>query len=194
MKINRISPDLYEIENFITDDQLQQVLAFARNLPEEAWFDEELEGMMWQGKQYQGAKPHVFDIIDENVKNLFATLYDNFSVSLQRYKEGHSITPHRDYWIYELPYHIRYGICIYYNDDYEGGELHYPELNITHKPKPGSLVMHGGNILHTSLPVKGDVIRYFSTTFIRGTKENPITLNQELFKGVEEHDGSEYIR
>lgn len=192
MKINRLSPDIYEIENFVTEDQLEQVLRFSKNLPEEAWFDESLEGMMWQGKQYMGAKPHVFDIIDKNAKNLFTSLEYNFSVALQRYKHGHNITAHRDYWRYELPEHIRYGICIYYNDDYKGGELHYPELNIVHKPKAGSLVMHGGNILHTSLPVEGDVVRYFSTSFVKATKEKPITLNQELFKGIEEHDGSEY--
>ena len=52
--------------------------------------------------------------------------------------------------------------------------------------------MHGGNILHKNLPVLDDMPRYFSTTFVRGSKDNPVLLNKELFSEIEEHDGSTY--
>jgi hypothetical protein len=85
-----------------------------------------------------------------------------------------------------------YGICLYYNDEYAGGELEYSELGIIHKPKARSLVLHGGNILHKSLSVLDDLPRYFSTTFVRGSKDSPVLLNKELFSEIEEHDGSTY--
>ena len=35
---------------------------------------------------------------------------------------------------------------IYYNDDFEGGELYYPEHDIVIKPEPGLAVAHPGDI------------------------------------------------
>ena len=41
-----------------------------------------------------------------------------------------------------------YGYVIYLNDNYEGGEIFYPEFNFAYKPKPGDLVVHDVNIPH----------------------------------------------
>ena len=100
--------------------------------------------------------------------------------------------PHRDYWLRDLDYYVRYGVVIYYNDDYEGGEIEYAELGIVHKPKARSLILHGGNILHGPKKVIGDKARYFSTAFVRASVETPVVLNPEIFGEVELHDGSNY--
>jgi hypothetical protein len=196
MKINRISPDIYEIEDFVSVDEQKEILDFCKNLEEDQWWlsfsDEYKEGFFY-GKQYNGEKPLIFKEIDKRVNQIFESLLYFGSVALQRYKKGEQIQVHKDYWLYELDYHIRYGICIYFNDDYEGGELYYPELGITHKPKARSLVMHGGNITHESLPVTSDDLRYFSTAFVRGSKDSPVVLNKQLFSEIEEHDGSRYL-
>jgi predicted 2-oxoglutarate/Fe(II)-dependent dioxygenase YbiX len=34
----------------------------------------------------------------------------------------------------------------YYNDDFDGGELYYPQHGITVKPEPGLAVLHPGDI------------------------------------------------
>jgi hypothetical protein len=196
MKINKISPDIYEIEDFVSIDEQKEILNFCKNLEEDQWWlsfsDEYKEGFFY-GKQYNGEKPLVFKEIDKRVNEIFESLLYFGSVALQRYKKGEQIQVHKDYWLYDLDYHIRYGICIYFNDDYEGGELSYPELGITHKPKARSLVMHGGNITHESLPVTSDDLRYFSTAFVRGSEESPVVLNKKLFDAIEEHDGSRYF-
>jgi hypothetical protein len=195
MKINKISKDIYEIEDFVTIEQQSLILDFASSLKEEDWWisvSEDYKKGFFYGKQYNGEKPLVFQEIDKNVDALFENLLYFGSVAFQRYLKGAAIQEHRDYWLYDEPYHIRYGVCIYYNDNYEGGELFYPDLNITHKPKARSLVMHGGNILHVNLPVTNNSERYFSTTFIAGSKDSPVVLNKKLFNGIEENDGSEY--
>ena len=192
MKINRLSPDIYEIEDFVTIEQQKEILKFSSELKEEQWWLDDNKENFFYGKQYNGVKPEVFTEIDNQVQNLFDSLLYVGYVALQRYRQGATIQEHRDYWLYDEPYHIRYGICIYYNDDYAGGELEYSELGIVHKPKARSLVMHGGNILHKNLPVLDDMPRYFSTTFVRGSKDNPVLLNKELFSEIEEHDGSTY--
>lgn len=195
MKINLVSPDVYEIEDFVTVEQQEKVLEFAKSLDEQLWWQttegQELHDFFY-GKQYHGEKPDVFKEINSNVRNLFTSLLYVDDAALQRYKTGQSMGVHRDYWLTDKDYYIRYGIAIYYNDDYTGGEIEYPDLGIVHKPKPRSLLMHGGNIGHGTLPVQGDNYRYFSTAFVRGSVESPVTLNPELFAEVEQPDGSSY--
>jgi hypothetical protein len=195
MKVNKISPDIYEVEDFVTLGEQEYILNFCKNLEEDQWWisiSEEYKKEFFYGKQYNGDKPLVFKKIERRMNSLFSSMLNPESVALQRYKKGEQIQVHKDYWLHDLDYHIRYGICIYFNDDYEGGELFYQDLGITHKPKARSLVMHGGNITHESLPVTSNDLRYFSTAFVKGSKENPVVLNKQLFSEVEEHDGSEY--
>jgi hypothetical protein len=197
IKINKLSPDIYEIEDFVTVSEQENILNFCKKLEEDQWwivpsYDKTFKEGFFYGKQYNGDKPLVFKDIETRMNSLFDSDSYFSTLALQRYKKDESIEAHRDYWIYDLDYHMRYGICIYYNDDYEGGELDYPDLGITYKPKARSLVMHGGNITHQSLPVSNDALRYFSTSFVRGSKDNPVILNKKLFDGIEEHDGSEY--
>jgi hypothetical protein len=61
-----------------------------------------------------------------------------------------------------------HGMVLYLNDDYEGGEIYYPDLKIAIKPKIGSLVIHPGtpDYSHGVLPVSSG-IRYSSTAFVK---------------------------
>jgi hypothetical protein len=192
MKVNRLSPDIYEIEDFVTVDQQTRILEYCQSLDESDWWHEEQVGTFFYGKQKLGQLPEIFDDVNQNVKNLFSNLLYVGDIALQRHNNGESMGPHRDYWLKDLDYYIRYGIVIYYNDDYLGGEIEYPELGIVPKQTSRSLVLHGGNILHGPKKVNSDVVRYFSTAFVRGFVENPIILNPELFGDVEQHDGSNY--
>ena len=195
MKINRLSPDIYEIENFVTIEQQKEVLNFCNSLEEDQWWialSEDYKVEFFYGKQYHGEKSLVFNEIDEKIKNLFLSSEYIPTAALQRCLDHEPMQQHRDYWLKDLPEHIRYGIVIYYNDDYEGGEIEYPELAITYKPKARSLILHGGNILHGPKKVIGNKVRYFSTAFIRGSVANPVVLNPKIFGEVELHDGSSY--
>lgn len=44
----------------------------------------------------------------------------------------------------------------YFNDDYEGGELHFPNFDLLIKPKPGSLILFPSSYIysHKAMPVK----------------------------------------
>lgn len=195
MKVNRLSPDIYEIEDFVTLEQQQKVLDFANSLEDIDWskiVDGQDDKSFFYGKQYHGDKPDVFKEIDDNVESLFLNTVNPSAVALQRYKNGEAMSVHNDYWLKDLDFYIRYGIAIYYNDDYLGGEIEYTDLGIVHKPKARSLLMHGGNIAHGTLPVRSENHRYFSTTFVHGSVDNPVILNPDVFAGAELHDGSNY--
>lgn len=54
-----------------------------------------------------------------------------------------------------------YATLLYYNDDYEGGEIVYPEWGIEYKPVAGDLVIHSAEVVHGVKLVKSG-IRYAS--------------------------------
>jgi hypothetical protein len=43
---------------------------------------------------------------------------------------------------------IFWGMVIYPNDDYEGGEISYPQYNFSYKPEARSMIMHEGYVRH----------------------------------------------
>ena len=187
MEINKLHDDVYEIQNFLTQQELLDVYSIIQNTPDKAWFDEQMKEKhnipdFWFGKNLYFTEKTIFDSINEKMKSLLISYsYYPSSMHLQRYKKGDFIKHHADQWIPDLPYYIGYGFCLYFNDEYLGGELEYPNLNILVKPKPGSLYVHGGNVVHGSVPVLDNGIRYFSTIFVRGTSEKPTRLNGGLF-------------
>lgn len=93
-------------------------------------------------------------------------------LNITRWPEGYELHPHADaeepdgrqhqYWW------RRFGAIIYLNNDFTGGELHYPNLNISVKPEPGMLAVHPGTLefLHGVRPVIGNT-RYTLTSFFK---------------------------
>lgn len=71
---------------------------------------------------------------------------------------------------------IIWGSVIYLNDDYEGGEIYYPDYNYWYKPKAGSMAMHTGNTRHgVKKVISGDRFCAASLVTIKGNwNENPL--------------------
>lgn len=65
---------------------------------------------------------------------------------------------------------IKYGVVVYLNDDFSGGELYYPNTGIIIKPEKGMLVYHSGNEKHEVLKVQTGN-RYTLTSFVRELTE-----------------------
>lgn len=93
-------------------------------------------------------------------------LVSDLGYQLLRYQPGEQFTEHVD----ALPGATIYAQrqvsgVLYLNDDYEGGELHFPRQGLTYKPRAGSLILFpsGFSYPHASLPV------------IRGTKYAVVT-------------------
>ena len=71
---------------------------------------------------------------------------------------------------------IMWGCVVYLNDNYEGGEIYYPDYNYSYKPKPGSMVLHEGNTRHGVKKVlSGDRFCMASLVTINGNwNQNPL--------------------
>jgi len=58
-----------------------------------------------------------------------------------------------------------YGVVIYLNDDFEGGEIYYTDLGIEYKPSAGDLIIHNARISHEVKEVISGT-RYCYPTFL----------------------------
>lgn len=159
------------INNFIEIDDLKKIQNFLPTINE--WIDpggdqysatgEVLyNASYWKDRQCSGEiikkiNEEIYVLIDYYINKLKCVLEDNFNVKLYsrppviiRWFEGLFQEPHADKQLLDgspNPF-PNYDInsLIYYNEDFEGGELYYPQHDLEIKPKPGLAVAHPGDI------------------------------------------------
>ena len=75
------------------------------------------------------------------------------TMGINKYDEGAFMGSHVDF--NEDNYYLAYTIVVYLNDDYEGGELYFNDLDIKIKPEAGSIIMYPSSApyAHQSLKV-----------------------------------------
>jgi hypothetical protein len=72
-------------------------------------------------------------------KNLDGEVNIATDAAIKKYNVGTEMGPHADQ--NDGNTQLRFSIVAYLNDDYEGGELEFPNHNISLKPKAGSIVI-----------------------------------------------------
>jgi predicted 2-oxoglutarate/Fe(II)-dependent dioxygenase YbiX len=75
-------------------------------------------------------------------------------IAIKKYFDSEHLGPHPDS---ELLDPVEYTASIYFNDDYEGGELGFPGRGVAIKPTPGSIVIFPAAFLHESRPLNSGV-------------------------------------
>jgi hypothetical protein len=185
-KIAKLSDQVYEIQNFITKDELDQVMQFVKSKDNLDWSNKDIQYDFWSDKVLYSSlinENPLFNNIYKRVCSLFSGNLEVTGINLQRYMMNDALGEHTD----DHDGHrlngdqVFYGVVIYYNDEYKGGELRYPDIGITHKPIAGSLLLHGGKILHGTLPVQDDTVRYISTMFVKHKLNEVVSLNRDVF-------------
>ena len=186
MIINKIYDNIYEIEEFISDDECQVILKRAYSSKEKDWFHyEEDYSKFWSDKSLIIPK-HLMYGINNRIETLFKSFYYITKINaINRFSKNVAMGRHRDNNTMIKNEFSAYGVVLYYNDDYLGGEIEYPELDIKIKPKARSLIIHAGDILHGTTKVLSDSLRYFSTSFIKEKDGIKVELNSEIFKDKE---------
>lgn len=168
------------INNFIDLDDLKVIQKFLPTINE--WMDAgenqyaedgtcTYDSSYWSDRQcswdiIQRINIEVFNIVDKYIQKMKVYLEDSFNVQLStrppviiKWRPGMEQRPHADKQMNDgrpNPFPT-YDInsLIYYNDDFKGGELYYPEYDLIIKPQPGLGVAHPGDInyLHGVKPV-----------------------------------------
>jgi predicted 2-oxoglutarate/Fe(II)-dependent dioxygenase YbiX len=82
---------------------------------------------------------------------------------------------------------VDYGAVIYLNDDYEGGEIYFPDHKLEFKPKAGTLVFFPSNTMYihgVREITKG--VRYTTPSFWIPTKYN--IFEKEIRASIKKHE------
>lgn len=165
MKINKYPHEIYEIEDFISDEEIREILDQVNLIDDEGW------GSNNSGFKIPGNA--VLSNLEHKIVQSFYNVTRCVSIQdVKRLKVGEVINAHID----QSEPDLMWGAIVYLNDNYKGGEIEYPELDFKLKPKKGSMVVHQSINLHHVLPVL-DGIRYMATTFLFGDETTVLKLN-----------------
>lgn len=159
------------IKNFVELEHLKTIQNFLPKInewvdPGESLYSEDgtclYSADYWRNRQCSGdiiqkLNITIYEIIEYYINKMQQVLEKQFSVKLSnrppvlvKWTSGTEQQPHADKQLndgspnpfpdYDL------NSLIYYNDNFEGGELYYPEHDIVIKPEPGLAVAHPGDI------------------------------------------------
>lgn len=159
------------IHNFVELEDLKKIQDFLPKINE--WMDAgenqyaedgtcTYDASYWQNRQCSGEilskiNIEIYNLVDKYIYKMKMFLENEFKVELHsrppviiRWFPGLEQQPHADKQLndgspnpfptYDL------NSLIYYNDDFEGGELYYPQYGVEVKPEPGLAVAHPGDI------------------------------------------------
>lgn len=151
------------INNFLTKDECNLLLSEISSSANDLWEIRE------DGKDRANLKLNNHKLLIK-IHNRLSSYFDS-SFKLQLIRFAHRTTKNTIWDLHsddEGGSEIKYGIIIYLNDNFIGGELNYVSLNFKYQPKAGDLVIHPADkeYLHFVEKVK-DGDRYTLTSFAR---------------------------
>lgn len=175
---NSIGQDIWVYNNFLIKDEIDLILNTIKLSGEVLW-----KGSYPQNQSTFNLKEA--EVISNRIESLLPNnLYMHKHASITRLLpgQGHGIhSDNHDFLkIRELSKLVKdedcftlvdnnvYGLVVYINDDYDGGEIFYTKQKITYKPKAGDLIIHSAedHCEHGVNPVKTNV-RYSFPSSIR---------------------------
>lgn len=187
MKLNIYNNEIYEIENFLTIEEQKFYLDIIKNSSEDDWPDlfvlkerNQTANKVWAKKLMR--LPDFRDPIHVNVQNRIESLFESFGkinpiILIQRYRQWEGKGQHNDDI---ATTDLKYGLVLYINEDYEGGEIIYPDYNLRIKPKACSLVLHPGYLDHFVSVVESEAPRYVMTTFAFIKDDQEVVIKKNL--------------
>ncbi len=195
-EFEEITNDILWVKNFLTKEEVDFVLDIINNASQEDWEVEymsnlanfcmekfgrdDVDNLVAEGKfeitqnwvdknlnikhyeEHQVFYKRLSDIIDLS----FPGLELSGLATIQRMQPGVELKSHTDQ---HTDPSIKYATIIYINDDYLDGELFFPNLNISLRPKPGDLLFFPGDEKHEHgvRHVSEGPIRYVIVGFVK---------------------------
>jgi len=171
------SDNIIELENFLTEEERQRLINFALNNKvwdqTETHVDEDglvlYDANIWKDRvctynSLMESDPTILELINSMIARLKIEVDKFFSVDAQetgpaivRWPVGARQEPHADKEFHagiekgrpnDFPWYDLAGL-FYFNDDYEGGELYFPQHGIEFKPKAGAAYFFPGDMYYT---------------------------------------------
>lgn len=194
-----VHPGILLVEDFISDDELQEVLNIINSTSEEDWKIEYLSNLKrfcmekfgrddvdnlvaegkfeitqnWEDKNYNithhSIQVKIYNKLNELVLKADPGLELSGFATVQRMQEGVELKSHTDQ---DTDPSIRYATILYLNDDYSAGEIFFPNMDVELKPKKKSILVFPGTkeYQHGVRHVGEGNIRYVLVGFIKVPK------------------------
>jgi hypothetical protein len=198
LKAEELATEVWLVENFVSPEEIQEVFDYVATVKEEAWIEHYMEHLRdraerdfgtrdieklneegkfpitfdWADKTLPLFNFKILDTINSGITAIAAydpNLYFEGSGTLQRQYEGSDLKVHVDN---HVDPHVAYAAVIYLNDDYNYGEVIFPEQGLELKPKPGSMLFFSsaGTHPHGVNPPGPGPLRYVIPCFIKQTE------------------------
>jgi hypothetical protein len=181
MNRNILEENIYYYEDALIDpDKLLQDIELLESLPDETSITKWTDWKAYKSEYSFGAQktikysvfdeslPHymsclsIYNRINDSINKVssdYASMHDNLDIgfltplSISKYFVGKSMGPHVD--SHDDDPFKTISVVLYLNDDYEGGEINFPEQGIQVKPKAGSIVVFPSKkpYFHESKPI-----------------------------------------
>lgn len=180
--------EIWVIHDFTTENERNFYLELAKNAPEEDWWQR--EPGWWNGKFLPVPKESqipnqivekIKSIVDENEYWVWGN-----PASVHRIQPGEKMFLHADNpneksglnnWV-DLSF-------VLYHNNFNGGEIIYPQLNLEYHPVAGDLLMHPGsqNYIHGTNEVLPGPTRYNSTMWAYDSRAKKLHEDGLVYEG-----------
>jgi predicted 2-oxoglutarate/Fe(II)-dependent dioxygenase YbiX len=180
---DQLAPGIFLVPEFLTEDSVRRVFSEAeRHKWEQAYIgyyrDDSLveKHLNLDERDVEVIRlPHHFDTLvpgyGRSVSSKIAELFgvpdlvvDGFFLS--KYSVGSHIRPHSDTGVNSTS---RVVTCVqYFNDEYEGGKIQFPQFDIRLKPRPRDLLLFWSEYLHAVEQITAGQ-RYSMVSFARAS-------------------------
>lgn len=190
-----IYPGIFVVKNFLTQEEIANLTDQFSNMSEEDWSVQYTESLYEFIKDQYGVEtieeakalghPVEIDskwvdknalIKDENIRNSINARLGKVFEGMEGLDLQGAGSIQRQYEGVELGYHIdslsnpfvAYAAVMYVNGDFNGGELHFPTIDIKFKPEAGDLIVFpsADEYLHGVTPVEAGPVRYALPAFV----------------------------
>ena len=178
-RFETIGKDIWVYHNFLSSDEIDLILNKIKSSNSQLWNGGHPENKCTVGLfEAEIISKRAQTLLPKNLK-----IHAHSSITRLKINEDHGIHSDNHDFLHlrELSKLVKdddcfvlvdnnvYGMVVYINDNYEGGEIFYTKQNIVYKPKSGDLLIHSAedHCEHGVYPVKTN-IRY---TFLSSIRE-----------------------
>jgi hypothetical protein len=194
LSAEELYPGIFVVENFISNEEIAAIELFIEGMSQGDWSKSYTESLFAFVEEQYGVKTieeaqalgheikidedwvdknatlpsEVSQSINEKLYKLFLQFPDlelQGVGSIQRQYEGVSLSYHVDSLSNPA---VVFANVVYVNDDFTGGELHFPEIDVTYTPRKGALIVFPSSdeYLHGVKPVGAGPTRYALPAFV----------------------------
>lgn len=170
MKLIEHAKGVYEIEEFLTTEIQNMLLSM---INDDGWDNDHPGNIIKEINVEDRLK--IKNLLSDKINSIFINSKEFTPITnLRKLSKGEDMPVHADGGLPgDKRGTIMFGIAIYINDNFSGGELFYPEIDLIVKPKARSLVVHDAKLKHgVKEVISGN--RYSVTVFVFGDETTTI--------------------